>query len=325
MNIDHIPAFSGRHPGPGPGGALGTPHLPKGATVSHAATEIFSQPSCWADASELAGQVNALLPSPGERVAVVGCGTSFNMALAYARLREDAGHGLTDAMAASEVLRSRQYDHYLFISRSGTTSEVLDVAASLPPGARAAALTVGPGTPLGEMVPGIMLPFASEQSVVQTRFASSALVLLRSHLGEDTSGLAAQAELALAQPLPQATPRASRFTFVGSGWTVGLAHEAALKLREAAQMWTESYAAKELRHGPISVLDGESVVWCFGPAPEGLESDVRATGATFVASSLDPLAELVRAQRVAVELAGAKGLDVDHPRNLSFSVVLGSA
>jgi fructoselysine-6-P-deglycase FrlB-like protein len=299
--------------------------MPKGATVSHAATEISSQPSCWADATQLAGQVHALLPSPGERVAVVGCGTSFNMALAYARLREDAGRGLTDAMAASEALRTRQYDRYLLISRSGTTSEVLDVAASLPPGARATALTVGPGTPLAEMVPSVMLPFAGEESVVQTRFATSVLVLLRRHLGEDTSGLPEQAGLALAEPLPEAASRATRFSFVGSGWTVGLAHEAALKLREAAQMWTESYAAKELRHGPISVLDAESVVWCFGPVPDGLERDVRATGATFVPSGLDPLAELVRAQRVAVELAGAKGLDVDHPRNLSFSVVLGSA
>ena len=72
-------------------------------------------------AAELAPTVAELLPSPGERVAVVGCGTSYNMALAYARLREGAGQGVTDAMAASEVLR-RDYDRYLLISRSGTTT-----------------------------------------------------------------------------------------------------------------------------------------------------------------------------------------------------------
>jgi glucosamine 6-phosphate synthetase-like amidotransferase/phosphosugar isomerase protein len=42
-----------------------------------------------------------------------------------------------------------------------------------------------------------------------------------------------------------------------------------------------------------------------------------------VASELDPLADLVRVQRLAVELATARGLDPDHPRNLAFSVVLG--
>src|SRR3712207_7559300 len=44
-----------------------------------------------------------------------------------------------------------------------------------------------------------------------------------------------------------------RSTFLGRGWTIGLANEAALKLRESAQAWTESYPAMEYRHGPISI------------------------------------------------------------------------
>ncbi len=275
-------------------------------------------------AAELAPTVAELLPSPGERVAVVGCGTSYNMALAYARLREGAGQGVTDAMAASEVLR-RDYDRYLLISRSGTTTEVVQVASSLPPGARATALTVDEGTPLAVLVPTVRLGFAAERSVVQTRFATSLLVLLRAHLGESAVGMVADARAALEAPLPEAALAASRLTFVGQGWTVGLAHEAALKLRESAQMWTESYPAHELRHGPISVLDPTSVVWCFGEPPPGLEADVEATGAAFVRSRLDPLADLVRAHRVALSLASAKGLDIDKPRNLSFSVVLPEA
>jgi fructoselysine-6-P-deglycase FrlB-like protein len=291
--------------------------------MSHAAEEIASQPACWAAAADLVPKVAGLLPAPGERTAVVGCGTSYNMALAYAWLREEAGQGLTDAMSASELHPHRDYDRYLFISRSGTTSEILGALAQVPPGRPVTAFTVGERSPLAEAVPSVRLEFAHERSVVQTRFATSLLMLLRTHLGEDPGPLVEQAQRALAAPLPDGALHAERFTFLGRGWTVGLAHEAALKLREAAQAWTESYPAMEVRHGPISILDKASVVWCFGEPPTGLATDVQATGAGFVRSELDPLAELVRAQRLAVVLAGARGLDVDHPRNLSFSVVLG--
>jgi len=158
--------------------------------------------------------------------------------------------------------------------------------------------------------------------VVQTRFATSALMLLRTHLGESPKPLVEDAKKALSSPLPPAALEASRVTFLGLGWTVGLAHEGALKLCEAAQMWTEAYSAMEVRHGPISVLDRTAVAWSFGKPPEGLEEDIAATGATFVTSDLDPLADLIRAQRVAVAIAESRGLDPDHPRSLTRSVIL---
>ncbi|MFD0535501.1 hypothetical protein ACFQY7_18870 [Actinomadura luteofluorescens] len=60
-------------------------------------------------------------------MAVVGCGTSLYMAQAYAALREGAGHGETDAFAASEMPPGRRYDRVLALTRSGTTTEVLAV------------------------------------------------------------------------------------------------------------------------------------------------------------------------------------------------------
>ena len=65
-------------------------------------------------------------PSAGERVAVLGCGTSCYMAQAYAALRESAGQGETDAWAASEFPAGRRYDRVVALTRSGTTTEVLD-------------------------------------------------------------------------------------------------------------------------------------------------------------------------------------------------------
>ena len=80
-------------------------------------TEILSQPDCWRRAAAVAAQSQRLLPRDGERVAVVGCGTSWFMAQAYAALRESTGHGETDAFAASEMPRGRHYDRLLALKR----------------------------------------------------------------------------------------------------------------------------------------------------------------------------------------------------------------
>jgi fructoselysine-6-P-deglycase FrlB-like protein len=292
--------------------------------MTYVSEEISSQPQCWSKAAALARDREASLPVAGERLAVVGCGTSYNMALAYAALREGTGNGFTDAMPASELRLRRQYDRYLFLSRSGTTTEVLRALRQVPRGTPTTAITAAPASPIAtEATATVVLDFASEQSIVQTRFATSVLVLLRAHLGEDVGPAIADARRALDEPLPAGTMTADRFTFLGRDWTVGLAHEAALKLREAAQASTESYPAMEFRHGPISVIDRNSVVWSFGPPPTDLAEQLLPTGATYIVSDGDALADLIRAQRVAVELAKGRGLDPDHPRNLAFSVILG--
>jgi fructoselysine-6-P-deglycase FrlB-like protein len=57
------------------------------APTSHAAREIRRQPDAWAEALARLPEFAPLLPRPGERVAVTGCGTSWYMALAYTALR----------------------------------------------------------------------------------------------------------------------------------------------------------------------------------------------------------------------------------------------
>ncbi|MGV9572867.1 sugar isomerase, partial [Streptomyces nigra] len=62
--------------------------------------------------------------------------------------------------------------------------------------------------------------------------------------------------------------------------------------------------------------------WMVGAPPDGLPAQVRTTGAHWIEGRLDPLAELVRAQRLAVAVAAARGLDPDRPRHLTRSVIL---
>ena len=285
--------------------------------------EIASQPECWRRAAQLATRLAGTLPARGERVAVAGCGTSWFMAQSYAAAREAAGHGETDAFAASEMPTDRAYHRVLVLSRSGTTTEILQLLSRLRGRVPTVAITAVAGTPVAEAADAVIdLGFADEESVVQTRFATTELVLLRAHLGEDTSPAADAAERVLAAPLPDELLAARQFTFLGTGWTYGLANEAALKLREAAGMWTEAYPAMEYRHGPVAVTGDGSVVWAFGIAPDGLAGEVAAAGGTAWFTGEDPLAELVRVQRVAVALARARGLDPDRPRNLARSVIL---
>jgi fructoselysine-6-P-deglycase FrlB-like protein len=285
--------------------------------------EVASQPACWREAGLLADGVDGLLPAPGERVAVAGCGTSWFMAQSYAAAREASGHGETDAFAASEMPIGRRYDRVLVLSRSGTTTEIVQLLSRLAGTVPTIAITAVAGTPVAQAADAVIeLSFADEESVVQTRFATTELALLRAHLGYDPRPAADAAERVLATPLPPGLLAARQFTFLGTGWTYGLANEAALKLREAAGMWTEAYPAMEYRHGPVSVTSSESVVWLFGAAPDGLTEEIAAAGGTVWLGDEDPLAELVRVQMLAVGLARARGLDPDRPRNLTRSVIL---
>jgi fructoselysine-6-P-deglycase FrlB-like protein len=271
-------------------------------------------------------EVAGLLPAAGERVAVVGCGTSWFIAQSYAVAREAAGLGETDAFAASEMPAGRRYDRVVALTRSGTTTEILRLLGLIGPAQPTVAITADPGTPIAAAADALItLDFADEESVVQTRFATTELALLLAHLGTDLEPAAQAAERMLAEPLPATLTEGRQFTFLGTGWTCGLASEAALKLRESAGMWSEAYPAMEFRHGPIAVTGPGSVVWMLGETPAGLADQVAATGGLMWESGEHPLAELVRVHRVAVAVARAAGLDPDRPRNLTRSVILDGA
>lgn len=288
-------------------------------------SEIDSQPAIWCRAID--GHVETatqLLTLRGARMLVLGCGTSAFVAESFAALRESAGFGMTDAAYASEPWPWRDYDAVIVISRSGTTTEVIQALDGLPDGVRTIAVTGVADSPIAERADDVLLlDFADEESVVQTRFPTTFLMLARAAFGEDVSGLPDQAAAALAQPLGIDVANHSHFVYLGSGWTYGLAQEAALKIREAAQAWAESYPLLDYRHGPVAVAGPGTVVWIIGSAEQNLIDDIASTGATVIVGGNDPLVQLARAQQLAVAIAEHRGLNPDRPRNLTRSVVLG--
>ncbi len=143
--------------------------------------------------------------------------------------------------------------------------------------------------------------------------------------------------------------------FLGRHVGFPVALEGALKLKEIAYIHAEGFAAGELKHGPIALIEEGQVVFIVVPSPRGRDSlhskvvsniqEVRARGArTFVIAEegdeavkayaeqvfyipetqplLAPLLTTVPLQLFAAELAAAKGYDVDQPRNLAKSVTV---
>ncbi len=148
---------------------------------------------------------------------------------------------------------------------------------------------------------------------------------------------------------------ASSVLFLGRHVGYPVAMEGALKLKELAYIHAEGFAAGELKHGPIALIDEGQPVFIVVPSPRGRDSlhskvvsniqEIRARGArTLVIAEegdtdvlpfadevfyvpqtpvlLAPLVSVVPLQIFAMELATAKGLDVDQPRNLAKSVTV---
>jgi fructoselysine-6-P-deglycase FrlB-like protein len=283
--------------------------------------EVQSQPEIWTQVLAAAAELGKPLPRSGVPVLFIGCGTSFYIGESYARRRTTAGLGRTRAAIASEIPYADDAETVLLLSRSGTTTDVVRAAERLRPDHRVIGIVGEPGTPAADLCHAVvLLDFADEKSIVQTRFATSAMALLRASLGEDLTGLVPAGRAALELPLPATLPRHT--VFLGSDWSVGLAYEAALKCREAAGAWTEAYPIMEFQHGPIAVAGPHSLVWSLTEVPRFLRDSIEATGATVFAPDMDPLAQLVAVHRLALRMAEAAGRDPDRPNFLTRSVQL---
>lgn len=286
--------------------------------------ELTSQPEVWQQALDLTERYRALLPVDGEKVLVVGCGTSYYVGDAYAYLRNDAGLGRSRAAIPSELDWIDDEEHIVVISRSGTTADVVELVERYRDTHRITAILGDTDTALGRLCADrtVHLDFADERSIVQTRFATTGLTTLRASIGQAPPTLVDDARAALAAALPVDPAQVQHIVFLGHRWTNGLAQEAALKVRESAGFWTEAYSMWEYQHGPISCAGPNTLVWFLGDAPDVVADDIRSTGASVYVNDLDPQANLPLVHRLAVDLAALRGRNPDTPPFLSRSVLI---
>ncbi|WP_061016013.1 SIS domain-containing protein [Microbacterium sp. CCH5-D1] len=286
--------------------------------------ELMSQPEIWQQALDLSERHRELLPLEGEKVLVIGCGTSYYIGDSYAYLRNDAGLGRTRAAIPSELDWIDDDEHIVVISRSGTTVDVVDLVERYSATHRITAILGDTDTALGRLCADrtVHLDFADEKSIVQTRFATTVLTTLRASIEQAPATLVDDARSALAVELPADPAQVQHIVFLGHRWTIGLAQEAALKVRESAGFWTEAYSMWEYQHGPISCAGPDTLVWFLGDAPDVVADDVRSTGAAVYVNDLDPQANLPLVHRLAVDLAALRGRNPDTPPFLNRSVLV---
>ncbi|HLO15598.1 MAG TPA: SIS domain-containing protein, partial [Anaerolineales bacterium] len=250
------------------------------------------------------------------------------------------------------------------VSRSAETTETIRALKSFQAGSYgdSVVVTCYPGHELAQLSPHVIdVPDAQEESVAQTRsFTNMLLAVIWLIAKEISDGLPAAFSKVGKNLIDQYRPIADRlgqdpsikkFFFLGSGSLYGLANEAMLKMKEMSLSYSECFHTLEFRHGPMSMVDTESlIISLINESAKEQEyavlRDMQSKGARTLGllDQDDPgvgealndhvllrseMPELWRAplylpilQLIAYERAISKGLDPDHPTNLTSVVVL---
>ena len=314
------------------------------------------------------------------RVFIVACGTSFHAGLVVSYAIEQLARVPVQIDVASEF-RYRQpvFDPdtlVIGITQSGETADTLAaMRLAREAGSPVLALTNIQGSQATREADFVLFTRAGLEvgvAATKTHTAQVAALLLLALRLAWARGAMSEAELmGLGHELRRvpelveqllARPGAVRriaeryhderfFLYLGRGMGYAVCLEGALKLKEISYIPTEAYAAGEMKHGPIALLDTGSpvvVVADDGPVFPKLVSnieEVRARGADVIAVATDgnqaigelsrdvlwvprtdphlaPILTVIPLQLLAYHIAGIKGLKVDQPRNLAKTVTV---
>jgi glucosamine--fructose-6-phosphate aminotransferase (isomerizing) len=309
---------------------------------------IFEQFPYWRKA---AGKLEPL-PNAG-LTAFVGCGSSYNLAMSLAVAANAAGWQ-SIAVPGDEWL-SRRGDYWagtgtvqvVAISRSGETTETVAAAkASQAAGIQVIGITVETGSALAANSDRVVAAETdTREGIVMTTSASLMLQLGLQLLGHTLPEAAIAAAEALLKAVDATVPALlgghSHFVYLGSGAQYGVGVEGALKLMEMSQAMTQAFHPLEYRHGPISLVDEQTVAVMLHSA-DGMAAELKVAGElkakgalvislggagevgfpVDVAPALRPLVYLPALQVLGERVAQAKGLDTAAPRHLTKVVVL---
>jgi glucosamine--fructose-6-phosphate aminotransferase (isomerizing) len=314
------------------------------------------------------------------RVLLLACGTSYHAALIGKFLIEGAARIPCEVDFASEF-RYRdpvvgREDLVIAISQSGETADTLAaVKEARARGARVLAISNVVDAAIPRASNGVLYTHAGpEIGVASTKCFTAqlaALALIAIHLGRRTGALAPEAaarlvgELALTPSkmaetleglgdlgqLAREYRYARDFLFIGRGTNYPIALEGALKLKEISYIHAEGYAAGEMKHGPIALIDDGVPVVVLAPRGPGYDkvlsnlAEVRARNGHIIGigtqgdqqlaglcdrvlsipdapAALQPFLTVLPLQLMSYAIAVAKGNDVDQPRNLAKSVTV---
>ncbi len=246
----------------------------------------------------------------GARLLFTGCGTSFHAAMT----------GGEAVQALELVLRpDRDADLLVLVSHEGETPLTLEAARAWR-GPRWLVTGQADG-PIAELCDEVVVCTPEiEESWCHTASYTCAVAALAGLHGEDIAWLPGAVEEALAAPLPDVGDE-ERFLVTGAGRDLATAHEAVLKLREGAWVAAEAYETEQLLHGYLAavdesvrgfVLEGEGVA---ARRAAAAAAALRELGcAVDLVPTRHPVVDVVRFQRLTVELAERRGREPDRIR-----------
>jgi glucosamine--fructose-6-phosphate aminotransferase (isomerizing) len=352
--------------------------------------EIYEQPTVVAQTLRsylrpLDGQVSLPIPDFdfGEvrRVTIIACGTSYYAGMVAKYWFEQFARVPVDIDFASEF-RYREPPMEegglaLFISQSGETADTLAALRHARAAGQKIAVVVNVPTSTMAREADLLLPTHAgpEIGVASTKAFTCQLAVLAAfvanlarvkgrltaeeerrivrHLAEAPAALnAALAYDDMIEAMAGTIANARDVLYLGRGPDYPLALEGALKLKEISYIHAEGYAAGEMKHGPIALIDDQVPVIVIAPSGPLFEKtvsnmqEVKARGGQVILISdydgvaeagegcvatitmpkvhplIAPLVYAVPVQLLAYHVAVAKGTDVDQPRNLAKSVTV---
>ncbi|WP_421186586.1 glutamine--fructose-6-phosphate transaminase (isomerizing) [Aeromonas enteropelogenes] len=316
-----------------------------------------------------------------EHIQIVACGTSYHSGMVARYWFESIAGVSCDVEIASEfryrksVVRPNSL--LITLSQSGETADTLAALRLAKASGYMSSLAICnvPGSSLvRESDLAFMTRAGAEIGVASTKAFTTqlaGLLMLVAAIGRCRGNLDAAAEAALVKSL-QALPQrikeslslakqietlAEEFAdkhhslFLGRGDQYPIAMEGALKLKEISYIHAEAYAAGELKHGPLALIDAEmpiivvapnndlleklksnveevrargGILYVFADAETGFKSDetMRVMNLNHMEEVIAPIVYTVPLQLLSYYVALIKGTDVDQPRNLAKSVTV---
>jgi glucosamine--fructose-6-phosphate aminotransferase (isomerizing) len=365
----------------------------KGGWSSFMAKEISEEPEAVANTirGRLSSEGQVVIPELEaldvgriDRVIFIACGTAAYAAMLGAYAMEKWS-GIPVTVELSHEFRYREPvvgpgTLVVSVSQSGETMDTLmAVRFANDAGAQTLAICNTQGATIPrESTATVYTHAGPEVAVASTKaFLSQAVAvyLLGLYLGQHRKVVSAEVAASIAKDLHALPEQIQEMVETGprikelAGWMadtrsvlylgrhVGypVALEGALKLKELAYIHAEGFAAGELKHGPIALIEPGQIVFVIVPSPRDPSSlhskvvsniqEIRARGARVIAIAekgdaavlpyadevitippaspfMEPLLAVVPLHIFGMELAGAKGLDIDQPRNLAKSVTV---
>ncbi len=312
-----------------------------------------------------------------DRIIIIACGTSYYAGLVGEYLLEEIAQIPVEVQLASEFKYRKEplgkNTAILAISQSGETADTLAALKKVEPlGALRLGIVNAPGSSIARMTDaGVYCHAGPEISVASTKaFIAqvSVLNLLALWLGKGKSSLykellnelatlpkVVEKVLKLAPEIEQIAEKYAHhrdFMYLGRAYEYPIALEGALKLKEISYIHAEGYAAGELKHGPLALIDSSFPTFALCASKQMFEKtasnlqEVKARNGHIIAvttkqnalkleslaneiiivpevsDQLLPLIEAVVVQLFSYYVALARGTDIDKPRNLAKSVTV---